>query len=72
MSTKRADLLLVERGLFASRSRAQDAIAAGLVRANGAVVAKASALLSNDAGTCTPNKTAAACVPLICGEAISN
>jgi 23S rRNA (cytidine1920-2'-O)/16S rRNA (cytidine1409-2'-O)-methyltransferase len=49
MSSKRADLLLVERGLFASRSRAQQAIAAGLVSADGIVVGKASALLSDDA-----------------------
>ena len=49
MATKRADLLLVERGLFASRARAQEAIAAGLVSANGRAVAKASALLPEDA-----------------------
>ena len=29
---KRADVLLVERGLFSSRARAQEAIAAGLLR----------------------------------------
>src|SRR5665213_3988920 len=39
---KRADLLLVERGLFESRARAQAAIEAGLVTANGKPVAKAS------------------------------
>ena len=39
---QRADLLLVARGLFASRARAQEAIAAGLVRADGEVVRKAS------------------------------
>src|ERR1043165_5461869 len=39
---KRADVLLVERGLFDSRTRAQAAIAAGLVTADGAVVRKAS------------------------------
>jgi 23S rRNA (cytidine1920-2'-O)/16S rRNA (cytidine1409-2'-O)-methyltransferase len=39
---RRADLLLVERGLFASRAKAQAAIAAGLVIANEKVVAKAS------------------------------
>ena len=38
----RADLLLVERGLFESRARAQAAIAAGLVRADGVVLRKAS------------------------------
>ena len=32
---KRADLLLVERGLFESRARAQAAIEAGLVTADG-------------------------------------
>jgi 23S rRNA (cytidine1920-2'-O)/16S rRNA (cytidine1409-2'-O)-methyltransferase len=42
---KRADLLLVERGLFDSRARAQAAITAGLVMADGEVVAKASQLL---------------------------
>src|SRR3569623_2087341 len=41
-SRKRADILLVERGLFESRARAQAAIEAGLVIANGKVVAKAS------------------------------
>ena len=39
---KRADVSLVERGLFPSRARAQEAIAAGLVRADGALVRKAS------------------------------
>ena len=39
---KRADLLLVERGLFESRSRAQAAIAAGRVTADGAVLRKPS------------------------------
>src|SRR3954469_16827758 len=38
----RADRLLVERGLFESRARAQAAIAAGLVTADGAPVRKAS------------------------------
>jgi 23S rRNA (cytidine1920-2'-O)/16S rRNA (cytidine1409-2'-O)-methyltransferase len=46
---RRADLLLVERGLFESRARAQEAIAAGLVSADGAPVAKASDRLSADA-----------------------
>jgi 23S rRNA (cytidine1920-2'-O)/16S rRNA (cytidine1409-2'-O)-methyltransferase len=39
---RRADRLLVERGLFESRSKAQAAIAAGLVKANGVSVRKAS------------------------------
>jgi 23S rRNA (cytidine1920-2'-O)/16S rRNA (cytidine1409-2'-O)-methyltransferase len=42
MTRQRADRLLVERGLFESRARAQAAIAAGLVTADGAVVRKAS------------------------------
>src|SRR3569833_450906 len=37
---KRADILLVERGLFESRARAQAAIEAGLVMANGKAVAQ--------------------------------
>ena len=36
---KRADLLLVERGLFESRAKAQAAIAAGRVTADGVVCA---------------------------------
>ena len=39
---QRADRLLVERGLFDSRARAQAAIAAGLVTADGVPVRKAS------------------------------
>jgi 23S rRNA (cytidine1920-2'-O)/16S rRNA (cytidine1409-2'-O)-methyltransferase len=46
---QRADLLLVARGFFDSRARAQAAIAAGLVRAAGKPVTKASALLDADA-----------------------
>ena len=46
---KRADLLLVERGLFDSRARAQAAIEAGGVRANGELVAKSSATIPDDA-----------------------
>ena len=42
MTRQRADLLLVERGFFDSRSRAQAAIAAGRVRADGETVRKAS------------------------------
>src|SRR3569833_796224 len=47
---KRADVLLVERGLFESRARAQAAIEAGLVIASGKVIAKASELVPADAG----------------------
>lgn len=47
--TQRADMLLVERGFFDSRAKAQAAIAAGLVRANGEAVRKASQMLPPDA-----------------------
>jgi 23S rRNA (cytidine1920-2'-O)/16S rRNA (cytidine1409-2'-O)-methyltransferase len=46
---QRADRLLVERGLFESRAKAQAAIAAGLVRANGVRVGKASDAIATDA-----------------------
>jgi 23S rRNA (cytidine1920-2'-O)/16S rRNA (cytidine1409-2'-O)-methyltransferase len=46
---KRADILLVERGLFESRARAQAAIEAGLVMANGKPVAKPSETIAHDA-----------------------
>lgn len=46
---KRADILLVERGLFESRARAQAAIEAGLVMANGKTVAKPSETIALDA-----------------------
>ena len=46
---KRADVLLVERGLFESRARAQAAIAAGLVIANDKLVAKPSETIPVDA-----------------------
>jgi 23S rRNA (cytidine1920-2'-O)/16S rRNA (cytidine1409-2'-O)-methyltransferase len=46
---KRADTLLVERGFFASRARAQQAIAAGLVSADGNVVRKPAENLAPDA-----------------------
>jgi 23S rRNA (cytidine1920-2'-O)/16S rRNA (cytidine1409-2'-O)-methyltransferase len=50
MTTKeRADRLLVSRGLFESRARAQAAIAAGLVTADGVVVRKPSDAISTDA-----------------------
>ncbi len=39
---KRADIVLVERGLFPSRARAQAAIAAGLVKVDGSALLKAS------------------------------
>jgi len=42
MSRTRADTLLVSRGVFESRAKAQAAIAAGLVVADGATVRKAS------------------------------
>jgi 23S rRNA (cytidine1920-2'-O)/16S rRNA (cytidine1409-2'-O)-methyltransferase len=48
-SRERADRLLVSRGLFESRARAQAAIAAGLVTADGAPVRKASDTISTDA-----------------------
>jgi 23S rRNA (cytidine1920-2'-O)/16S rRNA (cytidine1409-2'-O)-methyltransferase len=46
---KRADVALVERGLFESRARAQAAIEAGLVFADGRKVAKASEPIAPDA-----------------------
>src|SRR3954453_5071882 len=46
---KRADQLLVERGLFESRTRAQAAIAAGLVTANGIVLRRPSDGVAVDA-----------------------
>jgi 23S rRNA (cytidine1920-2'-O)/16S rRNA (cytidine1409-2'-O)-methyltransferase len=46
---KRADVLLVERGLFESRARARAAIDAGLVLADGKVVAKPSDIIAPDA-----------------------
>jgi len=48
-SKKRIDLLLVERGLFESRARAQAAIEAGLVLANDRQVLKASETIAADA-----------------------
>jgi 23S rRNA (cytidine1920-2'-O)/16S rRNA (cytidine1409-2'-O)-methyltransferase len=48
-SRKRADVLLVERGLFESRARARAAIDAGLVVADGKPVAKASETVAPDA-----------------------
>src|SRR5215212_2895632 len=49
MSRRRADVMLVERGLFATRSRAQEAIAAGLVTADGEPVRKASEMVPEGA-----------------------
>jgi len=50
MTTRlRADRLLVERGLFESRAKAQAAIEAGLVRVDGAAVRKASDEIAFDA-----------------------
>ena len=46
---KRADVVLVERGLFESRARAQAAIEAGLVFAEGKQVSKVSELIALDA-----------------------
>ena len=46
---QRADRLLVVRGLFDSRAKAQAAIAAGLVSANDAIVRKASEEIAVDA-----------------------
>lgn len=45
----RIDRLLVERGLFESRARAQAAVLAGLVQADGVVVAKPSTEVAADA-----------------------
>jgi len=46
---KRADILLVERGLFESRARARAAIEAGLVSADHRPVAKPSEIIAADA-----------------------
>ena len=47
--TRRADLLLVERGLFESRAKARAAIEAGGVIAAGVAVVRAAQLISTDA-----------------------
>ena len=49
MTRKRADVVLVERGFFTSRARAQEAITAGLVTVNGAAIRKASETVPDDA-----------------------
>ena len=46
---KRADIVLVERGYFSSRARAQAAIGAGLVRVSGVPLKKASDEVAGDA-----------------------
>ena len=46
---KRADIVLVERGFFASRARAQAAIAAGLVRVGGVALTKPSEAIADGA-----------------------
>jgi 23S rRNA (cytidine1920-2'-O)/16S rRNA (cytidine1409-2'-O)-methyltransferase len=46
---KRADIVLVERGLFRSRTRAQAAIAAGLVSVGGVALQKPSEEVADDA-----------------------
>ncbi|WP_434729857.1 TlyA family RNA methyltransferase [Rhizobium binae] len=48
-NSQRLDQLLVSRGLFASRSRARDAVQRGTVRIGGQVVTKAGALFGDDA-----------------------
>jgi len=45
---KRADIVLVERGFFSSRARAQAAIAAGLVSVGGVALRKASDAVADD------------------------
>jgi 23S rRNA (cytidine1920-2'-O)/16S rRNA (cytidine1409-2'-O)-methyltransferase len=47
--TRRADIALVERGLFASRAKAREAIEAGLVTLDGRAVAKPSEPVADDA-----------------------
>lgn len=46
---KRADIVLVDRGFFSSRARAQAAIAAGLVSVGGVALKKASEAVAGDA-----------------------
>lgn len=55
MARKRADAVLVARGLAPTRAKAQEAIAAGGVTANGALVTKASSAIAEDADIiCAP------------------
>src|ERR1700740_1987161 len=49
MNGLRADLLLVELGLFESRAKARAAIEAGRVQADGRLVAKPAEILARDA-----------------------
>ncbi|HWG05683.1 MAG TPA: TlyA family RNA methyltransferase [Beijerinckiaceae bacterium] len=49
MPRERADMVLVARGFFESRAKAQEAIAAGLVRVGGEVLRKASARIDSEA-----------------------
>lgn len=48
-TSERLDQLLVSRGLFASRSRARDAVLRGTVRVNGLVVEKPAQVVAGDA-----------------------
>ena len=57
---KRADILLVERGLFESRAKAQAAIAAGQVTAGGVTVRKASDAVPS-ARSCAPSPSIHGC-----------
>jgi 23S rRNA (cytidine1920-2'-O)/16S rRNA (cytidine1409-2'-O)-methyltransferase len=49
MNARRADIALVERGFFASRAKAREAIEAGLVTLEGRQVTKPSELVASDA-----------------------
>ena len=49
MLRKRADIVLVDRGFFPSRAKAREAIEAGLVVANGAVLKKPAEMVEEDA-----------------------
>jgi 23S rRNA (cytidine1920-2'-O)/16S rRNA (cytidine1409-2'-O)-methyltransferase len=49
MPRERADIVLVQRGLFESRAKAQEAIAAGLVKVEGQPLRKASELVAPQA-----------------------
>jgi 23S rRNA (cytidine1920-2'-O)/16S rRNA (cytidine1409-2'-O)-methyltransferase len=49
IAARRADLVMVERGLFGSRAQAQAAIAAGTVQVEGTAIRKPSMLIARDA-----------------------
>ncbi|MEI9916776.1 MAG: TlyA family RNA methyltransferase [Methylovirgula sp.] len=49
MTSQRADLALVQRGFFASRAKAQEAIAAGRVKIDGKVLSKAAEPVAQNA-----------------------